>query len=218
MYKRVLVAEDLDTIALTVKQALESIDIVHIDITKYCDDAFLKIKKGIADNNPYELLITDLSFKKDHRETVLHSGEDLIEAAKRIQPDLKTVVFSIEDKSFLISKLQTQLKIDAYVMKGRNSIENLQQTIHNLYHQKETKVAPTTGTTRLIEIDQYDVSLLKLLANGLSIQEISKDFKTQNCIPNSTSSIEKKINKLKIYFKATNNVQLIALTKDLGII
>ncbi|WP_432221016.1 response regulator [Flavobacterium sp. TMP13] len=218
MYKKVLVAEDLDTISLTVKQALESIDILNIDVAKYCDDAFLKIKKGITDNTPYELLITDLSFKKDCRETNLHSGEDLIEAVKKIQPDIKTIVFSIEDKSYLISKLHTQLKIDAYVMKGRNSIENLKQTVHKLYLQKEIKVTLAKGSIGLIEIDQYDVSLLKLLANGLSIQEISGEFSRQNCIPNSTSSIEKKINKLKIYFKATNNVHLIALTKDLGII
>jgi hypothetical protein len=36
-------------------------------------------------------------------------------------------------------------------------------------------------------------------------------------IPNG-SSIEKRINKLKIYFKANNNVHLIAIAKDLGLV
>ena len=35
---------------------------------------------------------------------------------------------------------------------------------------------------------------------------------------NSNSSIEKRINKLKTYFKANDNVHLIAITKDLGLI
>ena len=37
-------------------------------------------------------------------------------------------------------------------------------------------------------------------------------------IPNGNSSLEKRINKLKTYFKASNNVHLIAITKDLGLV
>jgi hypothetical protein len=57
---------------------------------------------------------------------------------------------------------------------------------------------------------------LKLLSNGYILEEISKEFKNTGIIPNGSSSIEKRINKLKIYFKANNNVHLIANAKDLG--
>ena len=102
MFHKVLIAEDLDSISTTVIQALEELSIIEIHHAKYCDEALLKIKKAIRDNQPYDLLISDLSFKKDHREVKLLSGEELIDAVKKIQPTIKTIVFSIEDKSYRI--------------------------------------------------------------------------------------------------------------------
>ncbi len=133
MFNKVLIAEDLDSISIAVIQALEMLSIVEIHHAKYCDDAYLKIKKALLDNVPYDLLISDLSFKTDHRENKLTSGEELIEAVKKVQPDIKTIVFSIEDKSFRIKSLFNNLGINAYVSKGRNSIPELQKTIQRIY-------------------------------------------------------------------------------------
>jgi hypothetical protein len=79
---KVLIAEDLDSISIAVVQALQAISISDIYHAKYCD-ALVKIKKAIHDNAPYDLLISDLSFKADHRENKLVSGEELIEAVKK---------------------------------------------------------------------------------------------------------------------------------------
>ena len=102
MFKKVLVAEDLDSISITVGLALTELSVPEIHHAKYCDDVFLKVKKAILDNAPYDLLVSDLSFKTDHRENKLDLGDDLIAAVKKAQPDIKTIVFSIEDKSFRI--------------------------------------------------------------------------------------------------------------------
>ena len=64
----------------------------------------------------------------------------------------------------------------------------------------------------------YDIELLKLLSIGLSQDEISSNFKQKNISPNSLSSIEKKINKLKLYFNAQNAIHLVSITKDTGLI
>jgi hypothetical protein len=64
----------------------------------------------------------------------------------------------------------------------------------------------------LFEIESYDITLLKSLSNGLTLDEISTNFKSTGIVPNGSSSLEKRINRLKIYFKA-NNVHLIAITK-----
>ena len=76
MFKRVLVSEDIDSISLAVVQVLNSLNVAHIDQVKYCDDALLKIKKGIIDNEPYDLFITDLSFESDHRKVLIQSGDE----------------------------------------------------------------------------------------------------------------------------------------------
>jgi hypothetical protein len=58
---------------------------------KYCDEALLKIKKVLNDQ-PYELLISDLSFKADHNKNQLNSGEELIQAVRAVYR-YKIIVF-----------------------------------------------------------------------------------------------------------------------------
>ncbi len=222
MFHKVLVAEDFDSISITVVQALNELSTSEIQHAKYCDDAYLKIRKAIQEEAPYDLLISDLSFKTDHRETKLNSGEELIAAVKKIQPTIKTIVFSIEDKSFRIKSLFNDLEINAFVAKGRNSIPELKKAILGVFNNDtnilSNELSHTLRDKSLIEIETYDISLLKLMSNGLIVEEIALDFKNSGMIPNGSSSIEKRINKLKIYFKASNNVHLIAIAKDLGVI
>ena len=222
MFHKVLVAEDLDSISITVVQALEELSIVEIHHAKYCDDAFLKIKKALHDNMPYDLLISDLSFKQDHRENRISTGEELIDAVKKIQPNIKTIVFSIEDKSFRIKSLFNNSGINAYVSKGRNSIPQLKNAVQNILNSDEKIISDELShllkDKSILEIEAYDISLLKLLSKGLILDEIALEFKNSEISPNGTSSIEKRINKLKIYFRASNNVHLIAITKDLGLV
>ncbi|MFD2939977.1 response regulator [Flavobacterium notoginsengisoli] len=222
MFKKVLVAEDLDSISIAVVQVLEDLQVPVIDHVKYCDEALLKIKKALLEKEPYDLLISDLSFKSDHRKAILNSGDELIEAVNKVQPTLKKIVFSIEDKSYRIKSLFNDLGISAYVSKGRNSITELKNAIVSTYKNEEKIVSSDLSFSfndkALIEIESYDISILKLLSQGYILESISKEFKDLSITPNGTSSIEKRINKLKIYFKANNNVHLIAIAKDFGLV
>ena len=222
MFHKVLVAEDLDSISITVGQALKELSVSEIHHAKYCDDALLKVKKALKDNLPYDLLVSDLSFKTDHRETQLNSGDELIAAVKKLQPTIKTIVFSIEDKSFRIKSLFNDIGINAYVSKGRNSIPELKKAIQGVFDNNSKIISPELSHAlrdkSLIEIETYDILLLKSLSRGLTLEDISLDFKNSDISPNGSSSLEKRISKLKIFFKANNNVHLIAIAKDLGLV
>ncbi|WP_445455533.1 response regulator [Flavobacterium sp. HNIBRBA15423] len=222
MFSKVIIAEDLDSINLAVHEALIQLKITNLHSTKYCDDALLKVKKAIQDNAPFELLVTDLSFKEDYRKDQLKSGEDLIEAIRALQPNIKIVVFSIEDKSYRIKSLFENQHIDAFVIKGRNSIPELKKAIETVYNTNEKYISPDMAFVlqdKIVnEIDDYDLELIKHLSVGVSQEEMESTFKELGITPNSKSTIEKRLNKLKIYFKAKNTVHLIAITKDLGLI
>lgn len=222
MFKKVLVAEDLDSISIAVVQVLEELQVPVIHHVKYCDEGLLKIKKALADKEPYDLLITDLPFKSDHRKVNLNSGDELIDAINKVQPNIKKIVFSIEDKSYRIKTLFNELGINAYVSKGRNSISELRNAIEGTFNNEEkilsSDLSFSFNDKSLIEIESYDISILKLLSQGYILESISKEFKDLSITPNGTSSIEKRINKLKIYFKANNNVHLIAIAKDFGLV
>ena len=121
-----------------------------------------------------------------------------------------------------IKSLFNNLGINAYVSKGRNSIPELKKAIQRIYDNEEkvisTELSHSLRDKTLFEIETYDISLLKLLSKGATLEEIAVSFKESGIIPNGNSSLEKRINKLKTYFKASNNVHLIAITKDLGLV
>lgn len=221
MFKKVLIAEDFDSINIAVKQTLENLGIQEVEYAKYCDDALLKFKKAKQNLEPFDLLITDLSFVEDYRKVEIPSGDKLIEAIKKIEPTLNIIVYSVEDKAHTIKSLFKKQNINAYVHKGRNSIDQLKKAIETLL-QEQTYITPDLAhllqdkTTK--EIDHYDIELLTHLANGVPLENMETVFKKLNITPNSKSSIEKRVAKLKDYFKANNNIHLIAIAKDLGII
>ena len=221
MFKKILIAEDLDISSLGIEAKLKEKFDVEIAHTKYCDEAYLKLKKAIQDNIPFDLLISDLSFKNDHREEKITSGDQLIKTIKKEQPELTTILFSVEDRIFKIRQFFDELDINAYVHKSRNSLNELIEAI-NTITQGEKYVSPSLSTAlshkTILEIDSYDIELVRQLSLGLSQDEISIHFKEQDISPYSLRSTEHRINKVKIYFKAKNTVHLVSMTKDLGLI
>ncbi|MGO4821142.1 MULTISPECIES: response regulator [unclassified Flavobacterium] len=222
MFTKVIIADDIDFNDVGAAQVLKELNVATIDYAKYCDEALLKIKKSFIDNEPYELLITDLSFKADHQVNKLNSGEELIDEVKKLFPSIKIIAFSIEDRPYKIKLLFDQFHIDGYVMKGRNTISELKTAITKAFLNDTLTKTPELNhilqdkTTN--EINDYDVQIIKHLSWGIAQEKMEEEFKKAGITPHSKSSIEKHINKLKIYFKANNTVHLVAMAKDLGII
>jgi DNA-binding NarL/FixJ family response regulator len=221
MFTKVLISEDMEDINKGVYTSLCELGITDIHQAQYCDDAYLKIKKAILDESPFQLLITDLSFKADYREQRFPSGESLIKILKNEYPSLKIIVYSVEDRLQKVRTLMTDHHVDAYVCKSRRGLTELSKAIVNVLEDKvylSPEVSQAFNTNYDLEIDDYDIMLLKHLSNGLSQEDISAHFKTGNISPSSLSAIEKRLNKLRIEFKANNAIHLVANVKDLGLI
>ena len=221
MFKKVLISDDLGSINKGVFSVLEGLNINTIEQVQYCDDTYLKIKKGNLDQSPFDLLITDLSFTKDHREQKYTSGEALIIALNKEYPELKVIVYSVEDRLQRVRLLINTHQVNGYVCKGRNGLSELKKAIQAVYNNDiylSPEVQQALNPKTDLEIDDFDIQLLDLLSKGLSQDDISKLLKKNNITPSSLSSIEKKLNRLKIQFQANNAIHLIATVKDLGLI
>lgn len=221
MFKKVLIADDLGSINQGVQTVVNTLEITNVQQVQYCDDAYLKIKKAIYDNAPYDLLITDLSFKADHREQTYSSGEVLIEALTLEHPELNIIVYSVDDRLPKVRSLIATSYADAYVCKGRRGLIELSEAIKSVYNKKHylsPQVAQALSSKFNLEIDDYDIELVKQLSLGFSQLEISKQFEKNNISPSSLSSVEKRLNRLKDQFKANNAIHLVAVVKDLGLI
>ena len=221
MFKKVLIAEDIDSISFGIIKALEGFHGINTIHAKYCDEAILKLKAAEESGEPFDLLITDLSFKQDHVKVVLADGEDLINNVKELFPNLPVIVYSIEDKPFRIKNLFDFYQINGFVLKGRYSSLELREAVAKI--QKVEKyiskdIAHYLMSKETEDITDYDIKILECLAKGFAQNEISEFFLNENIAPASVSAIEKRINKLKIQLKAKNTIQLIALAKDLGMV
>lgn len=222
MFKKVIIAEDIDAMNLGIQQVLKDLNIVDFQHSKFCDDAFLKIRAAIHQNEPYDLLISDLSFKTDHREVKIASGDELVQKVRELQPDIKIIAYSVEDKSFRIKSLFENAEIDGFVLKSLNSIEELKKAIHIISTSDQKFISPEVASAlqekNNFEIDDVDIKILKYLSDGISQDEIVEIFKNSDIKANSKSAMEKRLSKLKDFFKANNTIHLVSITKDMGII
>lgn len=221
MFQKILISEDLDSISHSVLSLTAQLGIAEVAQAQYCDDAFLSLQKAEQEGRPFEVLITDLSYKSDYREQQYPTGESLLEAVRETFPALRCIVYSVEDRPIKVRYLLEQFDIAAYVCKSRTGLRELEQALQQVYDGKlylspqvETAREPLAADALL----DSDLIMLKLLAEGKSQREISQAFEVAKIKPSSLSYIEKRLQLLRDLFEANNAPHLVGICKDLGII
>lgn len=221
MFERVLIAEDHENTSISLKKALEDLGVVDVKYVSYCDHALAWIQKGLRTAQPYDLLITDLSFEEDHTAQEITDGIALIKAVKEIQPELKVLVFSAEGKPKVISSLMRDLRIDAYVRKARHDVKELRAALEAIVNGKQyfpSQPRQTAKENNSFIFTTYDITIIRLLAEGVKQKKIPQYLLENNIIPAGLSSLEKRLNLIKDVYGFSTNEQLIAYCKDFKII
>ncbi|MCP1301624.1 response regulator [Chryseobacterium sp. S0630] len=221
MFKKVLIAEDHESINISVQKTLEDLNIPNVDYVYYCDDAIGKIQKALREEHPYDLLITDLYYEDDHHKQNLKDGKDLIKKSKEIQPDLKVIVFSAEHKTGVIENLFSDYQINGYVRKARNDSKDLKKSIASVYigeNYLSFDLKQDMKKFNSYEFSTFDITLVSLLSRGILQKNIPAHLDERNIKPSSLSSVEKRLNSLKEDLEINSNEQLVAFCKDIGII
>jgi len=221
MIKKVLIAEDHESANISVQKTLEEMGIADADYVYYCDDALVRVQKAKQDGHPYDLLITDLYFDEDHRTQKIAGGAALIASAREIQPDLVILVFSAEGKAAVIEMLFDAQNIDGYVRKGRNDAKELKMAIDHIGRNQRyfpRHLIELVKQKNAHEFTKFDVIILSLLAQGIRQKDIPAYLQQNNIRPSGLSSVEKRLNHMKEVLEFSNNEQLIAYCKDMGIV
>ncbi len=223
MFEKVLIAEDHETINLSLQKTMSDLGIKldTTDYVYYCDHALNRIKKALQDGKPYELLITDLSFDDDHTAQEITDGRTLIKAVKEIQPDLKVLIFSIENRWSVAQALMDELNIDAYVPKARRDAQDLKLAIETIDRNKKfisDRLKKDISIERHHDFTEFDRTIVSLLSQGTKQKEIPDYLSENNIKPSSLSSVEKRLNIIKDALGFSNNEQLVAYCKDKKII
>jgi two-component system capsular synthesis response regulator RcsB len=220
MFEKVLIAEDFESASIAVRKTLEDLGIKNLDYVYYCDDALMQVQKAIQAVDPYDLLITDLSFVEDHRPQKIKGGAALIAAIKQIQPSLKVLVFSVENRASVADELKKELGIDAYVPKARRDAEDLKLAIETIsknrkYSSPQLKRDPAAF---FHDFTPFDIEIISMLSEGIAQKTIPYYLKEKGVTPAGLSSVEKRLNYVKTALNISKNEQLIAYCKDKKII
>lgn len=222
MFKKVLIVEDHQGMNYSMQRTLEDLGIAN-DIKNhvyYCDDAFGRIQKAIREEQPYELLITDLSFNEDYSKQTLKDGIALIKAAKAVQPNLKVVVFSSENRLSEAQILFDELQINAFVPKGRGDMQDLKSAIQAVFENKRhiSVHLKKAINEKIYFFEPLDKAILNLLVKGIPQKEMQSHLVAMNVKPNGLSSTEKRLKTMREALDLHSNEQLIAYCKDSRII
>lgn len=221
MFKKVLIAEDHEIANISVQKTLTELGIADTKYVYYCDDALKWIRKALKDGQPYDLLITDITFEEDHYQQNLADGEELIKAAKSEQPNLRVIVFSAESRPVYVDKLFKTLAIDGYVRKARRDAQHMREAIQAAY-QGVRYIAPDIKQRirekNSYEFSSFDITVISLLAQGVLQKDIPYHLQQQQIKPSGLSSVEKRLNLMKEVLEFSKNEQLIAYCKDIGVI
>jgi len=221
MIEKILIAEDHDSVNLSLQKILQEMAISQVDYVYYCDDALLKINLALEQGQPYDLLVTDLYFEDDDRPQKIKDGFTLIQSVRQLQPALQILVFSAEKKATIIENLYRAYEVDGYIRKARNDFKELRVAMKQLQHNK--RYLPRHLESLFIQKKTYnfselDITIITLLANGIPQKEIPNHLKERKLAPSSLSSLEKRLNHIKTSLSFSKNEQLVAFCKDIGLI
>lgn len=213
--------EDTDSSNIGLVVKLKEMGIEMVDSSQSCDGAFLKIKKGIQEKQPFDVLISDLSFVINTPNPKITTGEALIAEVKKIQPNIKIIAFSVNNQQTVIKHLINEIGIEGYVCKGLNGTKELLKAIENIQNGN-TYLCPVSNATlhkkNVFQLDEYEKQLLQLVAKGLKQDEIASYFQSKGITPNSRRSVEDRLSKLRDSFNANTTSQLIYLAQSLDLI
>lgn len=221
MFKKVLIAEDIDSINYAVSALLKKLEIEEVVHANYCDKAKLLAKKSMQEDMPFDLLICDLSFKADHRTEKIRAGREFIDALKKENPNIKVLVNTTEDHPQTVKNLWNTGYVDGYVCNDRHGITDLEEAIIALnkggkYASK--RIGKILGNDNILVLGDWEMELLNAIATGLTYDDISEDFKKKPISPNSKSIIEKRLKELREEFGAKTTPHLIGILKDLRLL
>lgn len=222
MFQKVLIVEDHQGTNYSLQRTLEELGIKNDlkNYVYYCDDAINRLQKAKKNTEPYEIMITDLSFEEDFQKQEIKDGIELIRLAKDIQPDLKIIVFSSQNRLSTAKILFDDLKIDAFIPKGRGDVKDLKAGIQAVFDNKKyiSIHLKKDFQEKVYHFESIDKAILSLLAEGKLQKEMPYYLEKMGVKPYGLSSIEKRLKMMRESLEFYNNEQLIIYCKDKKII
>ncbi|TYP99911.1 DNA-binding NarL/FixJ family response regulator [Tenacibaculum adriaticum] len=219
---KILIVDDHQLILEGILSYLKDIPHLEIETANSCDEAFSKIKTCLQ-NNPFQIVFTDLSFDNADENSLIDSGESFIKMLQKEEIPIKIGVITGHSETNRVYSVIHNLNPSAYILKGNCDTAELNFAIQKMLanevyytheiHQKILKRA-------LVEIQMDDVAIqiLKELPKHAKIGNMEGIITKSDGSLLKIRAIENKLAKLRADLQAINNTDLVLKAKELGIL
>ncbi|TXE16857.1 response regulator transcription factor [Psychroserpens burtonensis] len=174
----------------------------NIESANDCQSAFFKINTKILNQN-LDLVMLDIS-SPAAAELKINSGEDLGILLRQQLPKTKILVCTFYDDAYRLSQIQKLINPEGFICKNDLGFMGFVKAFesflsnNNMYSQSVINALRQKSQLRIV-LDDYDILILKELANGSKMKDLLE------LVPLSKSAIDKRIRTLKRKFNIESN-------------
>ena len=220
--KRILIVDDHQLVIQGILCSLKEVGDFDVVTTNNCDEAFNLIKNH-QNNNPFQLLFTDLSFDNTTEDTNLDGGEELIKAIRNNEFDIRIGVITGHTETNRVYNVISNLNPNAYLLKSKCDATEIGFAVQKMlandyYYTHEIHQKIMRRNIIQIQMDDVAIQILKELPNHPKISNLEGIITKGDGSSIKLRSIETKLANLRADLNANNNTDLILKAKELGII
>ncbi len=222
---KVLIVDDVDSISISIEMIIQDTMndrfLYNLLIAKSYQECMSKFAEAQEEGYPVDLVIMDLNLKGGSETVFYHDGEQLLMDLKKINPALKSIVYSQYDDPHLIRKVIDSTGADAYIVKGVHSITDVKKAMQEifLYGNKyfpEDLLPKNDPAGKLTESQKV---LISLMEQGYSIAGMSRILSKDPAFDGaSIRSLQRKVKDIRNLFQIDKNDDLIPALRKLGVI
>ena len=219
---RILIVDNHKIFLKGLFQSLSNLGYTSISSATSCYEALHKIKTART-NDPFELLLTDLSFECSDANQDLDSGESLIKRLKKENIKIKTIVISAHSETNRVFNVIQNLNPDGDILKNDCDSSELGAALRrvldgNQFYSHEIHQKIMRRNLVQIQMDEIALQILRALPNHTKIANLEGVIKKANGDDLKLRSIESKLSNLRVDLEANNNIDLVLKAKELGVI
>lgn len=210
---KILIVEDeqmiIDGYMAILKQAQPEGIVFHFDSSTDCDLAWNKMAP-----RKFDLVFLDLSFpvKENSR---FSSGEDLAESIKEKYPETFVLIITGTEDAIQLSRIVEKINPEGFLLKGETNSKEITRCVESIlegriYHSNKISELLRSRLISKDSLDEFDRRLLYQLSLGTKTKDLPKH------IPLSLRALEKRKRKIKDFFEAEDNEELLKKAREKG--
>lgn len=216
-----IVEDEQDTLENLTKRIGAAFPDLRISTAFDCDEGF-RILNASKVEFPVELLITDLTFRRQPEFRALKNGMELLQKLKILNYSLPRIVYSSHDEQQFIHPVMKNFEPEGYILKARDSTEELILAIRRIiqgqnYYSQEVLNSQKQRFFFAEQLDPIDEKIIEYLPDINSITDWDTLYETGK-MPIKYKSVNKRLHAIFEKLDVTNEKQLLLKLQKMAII